>query len=270
MLNSDAYPRDLAKYVINNWPSPGDGALPYQKPDVPDELLLERLLSICYQASLTRHEGEPVSFRVILANPSELPDEVGPPDGLHKLEFAEPVDLNAAELRRLSPAARFSRSIIGISVQDDVPKIWGILNSGPRWLHASHGGRGSAPSFPPYLLVKVMGPGVMEVSCGNNTLVGLSEGHIFGSSLNVFKSKWLQEWFAPMRKERMEIYEKAKQEADDGWPELEPDLTRVIDQHMLKRVIAVMRAFRHGGTLIFVSPSEAEHVLGPNPFLSMK
>lgn len=272
---SDAYPKELAEYVFHNWdaeiPSPTGNLSVGEEIVLPDIKVLEHLFSICYQASLTSHEGEPVVFRMLVADPGQLAEDGGPPAGLQKLEFIQRISMTAAELRRLSAAARFSRSMIGVSLDlPQKPEIWGMINTGPRWLHASHGGRGSAPPLPPYLLIKVMGPGIIEVSKGNRSLVSLSDGKLLGLSLNVFRASWLQEWFAPVRQERMEIYQNEKQSAQENWPDLEPDLTRVIDQHMMKRVIAVMRAFRHGGTLILVPPEQADELMRPNPYLTMK
>jgi hypothetical protein len=272
------YPKDLAEYVHENWNGSNQSKEMTEQvqsgPKLsgpPDLAVLENLISICYQASLMTHEGEPVVFRLILADPGEFSDSAGPPDGVQKLELTEYLPLTPFELRRLSPAARFSRSMIGIRQEPDAgPQVWGVIHTGPRWLHTSHGGRGSPPALPESLVVKVMGPGILEVSKGNQTLVSLSDGKLHGHSLNVLRSAWLQEWFAPIRQERLEIHSKASRGSDEEWAELDPDLTRVIDQHMMKRVIAAMRAFRHGGTLIVVPPEHASMLRESNPYLTMK
>jgi hypothetical protein len=60
-----------------------------------------------------------VTFRLIFANPDFFPEEEGPPEGLHRLEFTEPIPFDERELRRLSPAADFERSLIGASSDGD-------------------------------------------------------------------------------------------------------------------------------------------------------
>jgi hypothetical protein len=228
------YPTDLSKFVTNHWPQGGA--------ELPAPAVLESLVSTCYQASLLRQETIPVIFRLIVIEPESLPTDGGPPSGLHRLEFARHLEFNALELRRLSSAAHFSRTLIGVRIDpNNGPEIWGLVHSGPRWLHAIHGGRGSAPPLPDALTISVTGPGELDVGKGREVIGHLAEGRVFEPSLNLFQSEWLQEWFASIRQERLEIHEEAKKEAAEPWAELEPDLTRVIGQHMMKRLIAGMR-----------------------------
>ncbi len=105
--------RQLAALVREQWPAPtpgndddGDIVHPLLEPAV-----LERLLVVCYRASLMREEQRPVVFRLILCGPQFLPSEAGPPLGLHRLVFAEP--------RPLSPLTNYDgfrpprRTIVG-------------------------------------------------------------------------------------------------------------------------------------------------------------
>ena len=270
------YPNDLADYVLRNWlpdqkQNLAHGQIQNEVGEPPALNVLQNLLSISYQASLMTHEGEPVVFRLTLADPESFADGAGPPDGVQKLQFTEHVPLSPHELRRLSPSVRFSRSMIGVRLNaDDELEVWGIIHTGPRWLHANHGGRGSAPAMPASLVVKVMGPGTLEVAIGECTIASLADGKLYGQALNVFSSDWLREWFAPIRKERMDLHQKARLQSQENWADLDPDLTRVINQHMIKRIIAAMRAFRHGGTLILVPPERATALMKPNHYLTMK
>jgi hypothetical protein len=82
-------------------------------PDVaisPDAASLTAVLSTCYQATLLREEGHPVTFRLALSDPEAFEAAGGPPSGFHQLVFIRRLPLDAHELRRLSPAAVFSRS----------------------------------------------------------------------------------------------------------------------------------------------------------------
>jgi hypothetical protein len=259
------YPGDLAVFVVNNWSqSIAGGECNQSASDAPGAAIgaaaLEQIISACYQASLLREEARPVTFRVIVVEPDCFPPADGPPTGFHCLKFTQALAFTAHELRRLSPAARFHRSLIGVHSVDGQWQIWGIIHSGPRWLMSAHGGRGTAPDLPPYLVVCVTGPGHVEVQCGSIVLGQLSDGKVFGPSMNVFESQWLQDFFAPIRSERMSLHLAARQQADGTWAELDADLTRIIDQNMMKRLIAAIRAFHHGGTLIFVPPEYADEI----------
>jgi hypothetical protein len=259
------YPADLSKFVSAHWPDDGDGD------ELPPTATFENLISHCYQASLLRQENIPVVFRLLVIEPEELPAEAGPPTGLHRLEFARHLEFNALELRRLSSAANFSRTLIGVRIDpDNGPEIWGLVHSGPRWLHAIHGGRGTAPPLPKCLAVSVTGPGYVDVARGREVIGHLAEGRVFGPSMNLFQSEWLHEWFASINQERQDIHAEAKKEASEPWADLEPDLTRVIGQHMMRRLIAGMRAFHHGGTLVVVPPEMADMFTHENPYLSIK
>ncbi|MBX9950835.1 MAG: diadenylate cyclase [Candidatus Obscuribacterales bacterium] len=272
-----AYPQQLAAYVYKLWnsvkasPSDGEGAYSAGRFDVlPTLPLLESLLSICYQASLLREEERQVTFRILVGSSDLFSSEDGPPNGLHRLNFTELIPLTAHELRRLSPGASFHRSLIGVSLErNEGPQIWGILHSGPRWLHSMHGGRGFVPPLPPALVINVTGPGHLEVCKGLATVGQLSEGRVIGSAMNVFESIWLQEFFAAIRAERLALHAEASKKAT-GWATLDPDFSRIVDQNMLKRMIAAIRAFNHGGTLIIVPPERASQVFEKNSFLSLR
>jgi len=77
-LSAHAYAYDLARVVEQRWGN---------APSLPEPGLLEQLLSVCYQASLLRDEGRPVTFRIALADPELFPAAGGPPMGLHRLVF---------------------------------------------------------------------------------------------------------------------------------------------------------------------------------------
>jgi hypothetical protein len=273
-----AYPQQLAAHVCEMWDSidfrnieeenHGEICNVDQFPCLP---VLESLLSTCYQASLLREEERTVTFRIILRQPHLFSNDQGPPGGLHTLVFSEPSPLTAHDLRRLSPAASLNRSLIGVQLDmEQGPQIWGIVHSGPRWLHSLHGGRGFVPPLPQSLVINVTGPGQLEVCKGLVPVGQLSEGKVIGSAVNVFESQWLQESFASIRAERLVLHAKARAESISTWARLDPDLTRIIDQNMLKRMIAAIRAFRHGGTLIIVPPERADQLCEKNQFLSMK
>src|SRR6186713_1582060 len=121
-----AYPQDLAARVLSRWHvarAAGQISLP-----APDISALARLLSTCYQATLLREEGRPVTFRLALGEPEAFDPAAGPPSGLHRLVFSRPLPLDQHELRRLAPAAGFSRSLIGATLSGAGQEIWGVIH----------------------------------------------------------------------------------------------------------------------------------------------
>ena len=212
-----AYPDDLANFVREHWEDlsrEAEGAKDERDDSLPAAPVLEALLSTCYQASLLHEEERSVTFRLIFADPDLFPEEEGPPKGLHRLEFAEPRLFDEHELRRLSPAADFERSLIGATSEEDGGiRIWGIVHSGPRWLRSVQGGREPSAPLPPVPVVEVEGPGRLQVRKGSVSVAELEGGRLSDSYTDVFASRWLPELFAPVRAELVELHEEARREA---------------------------------------------------------
>ncbi len=232
---------------------------------LPEGPVLETLLSTCYQASLLREEERPVVFRMIFADPRDFPESDGPPDGLHRLEFEEPRPFDEHELRRLSPAADFDRSLIGVSAgEEGETKIWGVVHSGPRWLRGVQGGREPSAPLPPVPVVEVEGPGRLQVKKGSVSVAELEAGKLSASYADVFASKWLPDLFAPVRAELVELHEEARGEAaslGEPWAPLDPDLSRKVAQQMFRRLVSTVRNAHHGGTIVIMPPERAGEVL---------
>ena len=254
----DAYPADLALFVRERWDEGKGGPLP-------DTDTLETLISTCYQASLLREEERAVTFRVILCEPDRLPPREGPPGGIHRLEFPEPRQFDLQEIRRLSPAADYYRSLIGIVWDEEEGlRIWGLVHSGPRWLRADQGGRNAPPPLPPVPILRVRGPGRIAVDVGSEALGKLDEGRLSDVSMDVFTSRWFPATFAPVRGEIAEIHAELREQArkkGEVWARLDNDVIRVIGQHTIKRIISAVRGSHHGGTLVIVPPDLAEDIL---------
>ena len=277
-----AYPRDLAAFVAERWegdmPSSDSHApVPYESPvgPLPEPSALAEVLSTCYQASLLREEEQPVVFRLALSPPGVFPEEVGPPDGLHRLEFPKPRAFNAQELRRLSPATDYPRSIVGVGYDGETGlEIWGLLHSGPRWLRDRQGGRVTSAPLPPLPVVHVTGPGRMEVRKGSDIVGKLYNGVLSDASMDVFDSKWMPDGFAAERSELMELHLAARELAfeRDGerWATLDPDLARMISTQMFKRLVSTVQNFGRGGTVIFVPASRTEEFSHENRYVAFK
>ena len=259
-----AYPPQLADYVRNVW---GDDTSA-----LPPPAALVALLSTAYQASLLSDETRPVSFRLLFSPPEAIPADGHPPGGLHRLRFGEARPCTPDELRRLSPAAKFHRSLIGVELREGELSLWGILQSGPRWLQSARGGPGAGPDVPEgALVIRVHGPGRLAVAKGDVTLAELRRGVVTGPGLDVFDSQWLPARFAGIRHEIFESHEKDRRAAGDAgesWRPLDGSAVKRVSQQMVKRVIATMRDAHHGGTILFLPPELVG--AGPTPYLTMK
>ena len=84
-----AYPADLAALVLTRWDEATAVARTGLMP--PALAVLARVLSICYQATLLREEGRPVTFRLALTDAAAFDPAAGPPSGLHRLVFSRPL-----------------------------------------------------------------------------------------------------------------------------------------------------------------------------------
>lgn len=277
-MSDIAYPNDLARFILERWDSVHKGRDrtgapdPWRDEEPPSLEALERLIIICYQSSLLREESRPVTFRVILAESSLFPCDQGPPEGLHCLRFLHNRPFNPLEARRLSPAANFYRSLIGVCLDEkrELPRMWGILHSGMRWLQNVHGGRGRVQTLPPALVLSVTGPGRLTIGFGSEVIVRLAGGHIEGPSLNVFESQWMAETFSPGRNELIERHQRKREEAQAAAVTIDPTLVRTIAQHAIRRLISALRNAHHGATILLLPPELSDELSGVNRYIDIK
>jgi hypothetical protein len=254
-----AYPPELGAFVCQRWGEcrPRDGK---DSAWIPDAEHVGQLLSVAYHASLLKEEERPVTFRLILAEPGQFPESAGPPLGFHRLIFTKPRHLDQHELARLSPAAKYHRALIGVRLDPELGfVIWGILQSGARWLRDTHGGRSMQnQALPSALVVSVTGPGRLAVARGIESLGELRDGAISRPTMDVFQARWLATRFAEIREERAILHAEARAVARETWAPLDPNITGVIAQQMFKRVIYTMRMTHHGGILLILPPRYAD------------
>jgi hypothetical protein len=265
MQNSSefAYPADLARFACDRWPGPS-----------PPLAVLKALYATCYHASQLREEDRSVQFRAILAEPDDLPPHGAPPRGLHRLEFASTRPFDARELRRLSAAADFDRSLIAVRADADGRlSIWGLIHQGPRWLQDVVGGRGSGPSLPPLPVVHVLAPGSIEARSGMEFIGSLEQGRLSGIRLDIFSTAWLPHEFDQLQRDLADAHAELRGGAEGAgrrWGSIEGSVPRLIGERVMKRVLALVRRQRHGGTVLFVSPDDAPTLTAPNPYLDIK
>lgn len=269
-----AYPARLAEFARARWreleATPDPGPCDPLGGILPEPAALEHLLSIAYQASLLQEEERPVRFRLFVGDPSQLPPDVGPPEGLHCLRFEHPRRYDEHEIRRLAPAAKFTRALIGVrSVGGRNFEIWGMLQSGPRWLQSARGGR-PLPSPVPSdaVVVRAVGPGRIAIALGDVILAELRGGQLQSATMDAFESDWLSSRFIRLRTELLARHE-AAMHGQGGVP-LDPDVTRKIAQQLVKRLIATMRDAHHGGTLLLVPSGRAGHLVNDGGAIRLK
>ncbi len=272
-----AYPRELVSFLLELW----GGTVPsghaedtegYLKAfPLPDADILEQLVSICYQASLLREEERSVNFRLILRDPEHFPPDEGPPLGLHRLLFTSPRVFSEYELRRLSPAVDFYRSLVGVSYSSAHGlQIWGMVHSGPRWVQSIIGGRETSPTLPPSLVIQVTGPGRIVLCKGSYVIASLHGGQISVPSSEIFNSNWIAESFADVRNELTVIHEQARSRAGRPWADLEPGFVKTLAQQVVKRIITTIRNSRHGGMLVYLPSDQAEALCCENKYMTVK
>src|SRR5918911_4310601 len=228
-----------------------------------------------YQASMLREEERPVAFRAILTEPALFAPEGRPPEGLQRLEFPRSLPFDLRELRRLSVASDPQRTLIGVWRDGEGGlQIWGLINSGTRWLRDVHGGRRAGAPLPLAPVIHVNAPGSIEAYKGHELVGKLQRGRLSGSRMDPFESQWLPGQFSRLLEEFTERHELARNRARElsgkRWAPLEPTLPRRITERMMKRVISVLRDARHGGTVIFVPTESVGEPSGEDPYIDLR
>ncbi len=275
MTPPTAYPQDVARVILDRWARIRSGQESGPNPWLerpPSQDTLAAMVLICFQASLLREESRPVTFRLILAEPATFPCDQGPPEGLHCLRFERTRPFNPLEARRLSPAANFYRSLIGVCLDDknEAPRIWGVLHSGLRWLQNVHGGRGRAQTLPPALVLSVTGPGQITVGFGSEVIARADAGRLLAPSFNVFESMWMRNFFAPVRESLFGLHHQARAKRGSTWAPLDPALVRIVSQHAIKRLISALRSAHHGATIVFLPAEFATELGDANRYIDLK
>jgi hypothetical protein len=269
-----SYPGDLARFVRDRWGDDVPGSSGGVDP-LPEAAALEGFFAACYQASMLREEERPVTFRAILTEPALFAPEGRPPEGLQRLEFPRSLPFDPRELRRLSVAADPQRTLIGVRPDGQGGlRIWGLINSGTRWLRDVYGGRRAGAPLPLAPVVHANAPGSIEAYKGHELVGKLQGGRLSGSRVDPFESEWLPGQFSRLLEEFTERHEatrnRARELSGERWAPLEPTLRRRITERMMKRVISVVRDARHGGTVIFIPLENAGDLSSEDPYIDLR
>ncbi|MBV8098957.1 MAG: hypothetical protein JOZ31_07345, partial [Verrucomicrobia bacterium] len=109
-LRSHGYPDLLARQLWPTWVGKGNYRFGIDSRDA-----LGRVLSVAYQASLLHEEGRQVTCRIALCAETDLDPAVLAPYSFRVLNLSRPRPFDEQEIRRLSPAVTFYRSILAVN-----------------------------------------------------------------------------------------------------------------------------------------------------------
>jgi hypothetical protein len=269
-----SYPGDLARFVRDRWRDVQEPTTGGVDP-LPDAAALEGFFAVCYQAGMLREEERPVVFRAILAEPALFDPEGRPPEGLQRLAFPRSLPFDPRELRRLSVAADPQRTLIGVWRDGEGGlRIWGLINSGTRWLRDIYGGRRAGAPLPSAPVVHVNAPGSIEAYKGHEIVGKLQGGKLSRLRLDPFESEWLPGQFSELLENFVEQHEaacnRARELSGERWAPLEPTLPHRITRRMMRRVVSVLRDARHGGTVIFIPLENAGGPSSEHPYIELR
>lgn len=213
---------------------------------------IRALCDLLYTASLLKEEGRVVRARILIAPPEGFTALEGPPDGIHAIRFASSHAFTAGEIKRLSPAASYFHSIIAVWPEKDRGfRIWGILNTGPRWLNLMAGGRKPGGVTMPFPSIHVRDPGWLLFYQNYELLAEWRGREFHGPRMDVFQSRLMSERFADLR-HRL---------ARESWSHTLPETLTIeayaelihrIALQFLRRIVSLVRASGHGGTLVII------------------
>src|SRR5262249_2722069 len=102
---------------------------------------------------------------------------------------------------------------------------------------------------------------------GETPLARLDGGHLGGTTFDIFGSTWLPEFFAEVRAELLDDHGGGRETSSQTGARLDEGLISGIARHLLRQVIAVVRASHHGGTTLVMPPERAAELSARNEFL---
>jgi hypothetical protein len=266
-----SYPHDLSEEILRLWNPSSRRRTSEEYAGLPDQETLEYLISTCYQVSMMHEEMRSQRFRIMLCDPSLLPPKSGPPHGFLRLVFSEPRAFHEYELLKLCPASEFESSLIGVHHDPaEGLRIWGLLNSGPRWIQVFRGGSKAMTPVPDSLVLDMTGPGSIRAYRGSAVIAQLSGGRIMMPRTNVLHSRWITQRTAFFQNEMMEEHMSSREGAGQVWATVSQKFISSLYEQVIKRIISSIRNRKHGGTIIIFPRSLIQTISSPNPHIFMK
>ncbi|MCA9110159.1 MAG: diadenylate cyclase [Planctomycetaceae bacterium] len=253
MDETSTYPIDLAKALARHWQLHD---LP--PAELPDEASLTTLLDVMYQASLLQEEGDPVRCRTLFADPPALSNlDAGDQNQLQVLPFLEPVPFTPHNIRKLSAAAGYFRSLLAVHANEgDNLLIWAVVVTGTEWINRVDGCRFDGTALPQNLVVQAAGPGHLIVASGYSRILETRNGQLLTEGFDPFRSEWLPKRFVHVRESLLQQLLNDRHEHKS--PQICESFVRDVAQNVVRRVLRLVRNRRHGGMLLFLPDGSHE------------
>jgi hypothetical protein len=266
-----SYPHELSEAIVSLWNSSSCLQTPDECGSLPGQETIEDLISTCYQASMMQEELRSQRFRIMLCDPLQISPGLGPPRGFLRLIFTEPRAFHEHELIKLCPASEFESSLIGIHHDPaEGLRIWGLINSGTRWIQAFRGGSKVIVPMPDSLVLDITGPGSIRAYRGSNILAQLSGGRIIMPHANVLHSRWLRQRASSFYDDIMGMHIAARTDATEAWATVSRNVIVQLYEQFIKRIISSIRNMKHGGTIITFPHKFIQTISPSNPHLFVK
>ena len=212
-------------------------------------------------------EGRPVECRIALLGQKELEPSGLTCIGFHAVRFAKRRIFAEQEVRRLSPATGFYRSMIAVewSAQSGF-QISGMIHTGAWSRDLTVAVDSLNHPIPDWLIIHVRGPGNLVIHRGSERIVTLLNGRVEGHGFDLFASSWFMERYRT-------IEDGLAGEVTSNLPgeiAIRDDLAEQIGIAFMRRVIREIRNSRHGGTIVFAPRSLMANLLKPSGPLRAK
>jgi hypothetical protein len=261
-LRSHGYPDMLAKQLWPTWVAKGNYRFGIESRDA-----LARVLSVTYQASLLHEEGRQVTCRVALCPETDLDPATLAPYSFRGLKLRRPRPFDEQEIRRLSPAATFYRTLIAVTWSEGRGfEISTLVNTG-EWSRDLHTDLpGMIHPIPEWLIIHVRAPGNLVVHLGSERLATLMNGRIEEHVFNVFSTNWMQRHINSAATDGAK-HPSLQQNAGITF---RSDLREILDVSFFRRVIRIIRDRRVGGTLVIGPRKLSDQLLEPSGALTAK
>ncbi len=248
------YPNDIISTIQSEWNNLKTNHK-FQG-QLPDENVLSSLLNISYQTSLKTEESRNILFRLIVCNEDDFKKAYNNSYLVNIDKFTVNRDFNVSELKRLSPAVDYTRSIIAVDYNHESKElyIWGIINIGSDWYNYVNGNIAffHNPIFPPsFFTITVDGIASLKISKGGFCLLKLKDGDIQLTYSSALETGLINDFI----QEGIVSYQERGTSLLKFQDVIKIDFKRYYIQFM-KHILSNISSHRHGGALIVLSETK--------------
>ena len=257
------YPRDLYAKLQRRWHGEplADG---WPRVDLPEKVVLDELLDVCYHASLVTEEGRPTIFRLAYIS-SRTP--VSPPrqesialEPIMRYVLGQPVPFTVGELRRLAPVADPRRILIAVEkIMEGTRRrlqIYGLIDVGMAlWEMARHE-RVCGTASPEALVVTSTRPGELSICRGDHPVIRLRGGEVLTPTQSVLFHGPVARFFLGASDQL--IREACERSGVNQDPEKD-DALSFAHLWFIESILLHIAELKHGGALLFVQDAVADN-----------